>query len=164
MGVYPPFPVRGPVVGGRDPVLVVWRQVRAAAARLVGVRLWELRGVDWLGGWSGAGNSGLACSSFVCVLVPVAAPSSPVARPLALPFPGPPVVPCPRVVLPPVPCACGCLPATLGRSWPPCRGPSLCPFLSRCAGGGVGGRPVGRRWLMPGAGWSGATGGGFQRK
>ena len=45
----------------------------------------------------------------------------------------------------PVPCPCGRLPATLGLSLPPCRGPFLCPFPSGCGGGWVGGGPVGRR-------------------
>ena len=102
---------------------------------LAGVRLRGSRGVDL--GWGGAGLSVVACPSCVCALVPVVAPSPPVPRPLAFPFPGPLVVSCPRVALPPVPCPCGRLPATLGLSSPLCRGPSLCPFPSRCGGGGV---------------------------
>ena len=58
---------------------------------------------------------------------------------------GPPVVPCPRVVLPPMPCSRGCVPVTLRLSSPPCRGPSLCPFPFRCPGGGVEARSMGRR-------------------
>ena len=59
----------------------------------------------------------------MCALVPAVAPPPYVLRPLALPFPGPLVVSCPRVVLPPVPCPCGRLPATLGLSSPLAAGP-----------------------------------------
>ena len=91
---------------------------------------------------------------FLCVgLVSVVAPSPSVPQPLIRPLPGPLTVCCLFVVWPPVPCPCGRLPATLGLSSPPCRGvlslplpfPCPCPFPSRCAGGGVGGGPVGRR-------------------
>ena len=85
--------------------------------------------------------------------------------PLPSPCPsvgGPSVIPGPRVVLPPVPCAPWCVPLTWCHSSPPCRGPSLCPFPFRCPGGGVVARSIGRRWPMPRAGRSGATAGGFE--
>ena len=99
-----------------------------------------------------------------CASCLVIVPSPPVPTPLAFPLPipgGAPVLPCPRVVLIPVPCPCERLPVTLGFSPAPCRRPSLRPFPFRCAGGGVVARSVGRRWRVPGDGWSGATSGGF---
>ena len=136
------------------------RQVHAWRRFLAGVRLRRSRGIGW--GWGGAGPSVVACRSCVCALVSVVVPSPSVPGPLVLPFPGPLVVSCGRVVSPPVPCPCGRLPATLGLSSPPCRGPPICPFPSRCGGCGVGGGPLGRRWPMSGCGWSGPTGAGFQ--
>ena len=70
-------------------------------------------------------------------LRPPVCPLPPVPRLLVLPSLGFPVFPCPCVALPPLPCPCGRLPATLRVSLPPCCGPSLCPFPSRCAGGGL---------------------------
>ena len=129
-----------------------WCGVRPGLRRrvLAGVRLRGPRDVDWVGGRGGVCPSGVACPSLVCVPVPVIAPSPPVPRLLAFPFPSPQVVLCPRVVLPPVPCPCGRLPATLGLPSRPCRGPPLCPSTSGCAGGGVGGGGCGasgaRQW------------------
>ena len=39
--------------------------------------------------------------------------------------------------------SCVCLSVTFSLSSPPCRGPSLCPFPFRCAGGEIVARPVG---------------------
>ena len=41
---------------------------------LAGLRLRGSCGVNWVGRWGAAGPSGVACPSFVCVLVPVVAP------------------------------------------------------------------------------------------
>ena len=46
----------------------------------------------------------------------------------------------------------GCIPLTLRLSLPLCRGPSLCPLLAGCPGGGVVVGPGGRRWPMLGGG------------
>ena len=170
--VYPPSPVRGLLVGGRDPVWFVRCQVWAAAARLggrappgwsalclgVAVSLGGLAVSTGRGGLGGAGTSGVVFPSFVvCVLAPVIPPSPPVPWPLAFPFPrvgGPRVVPCPHVVLPPLPFPCWRLPVTLGLSSPPCRAPSPCPFCNTfpfwCAGGGVVARPVSADGPCPG--------------
>ena len=120
-----------------------WCAVRSVLQRriLAGVRPRRSCGVD--SGWGGAGLSVVAFPSCVCALVPVVAPSPPMPRPLAFPFPGLLVVSCPRVALPPVPCPCGRLAATLGLSSPPCRGPSLCTFSSRCGGARALAEPVG---------------------
>ena len=136
------------------------RQIRASAARLgrpappgvarcrLGVgRCWSLRcGVPFLCVRPRARR----CALSLCATAPGLSPSPPAGG-----F---------------VPCLCGRLPATFGLSSPPCQGvlslpspfPCPCPFHSRCGGGGVGGGPAGRRWCMPGAGWSGATGGGLR--
>ena len=156
--VYPPSPVRGLVVCGRDPVRFVRRQVRAAAARLGG------RAPGGRSAWCLGVAVALCCraksaewgAGAVLVFPVWRAPPSwcaswcPLLRPLPQchgPFPrvgGPPAVPCRRVALPPLPCPCGRLPATCNLSSPPCCGPSLCHFPPRCAGGGVVVRPVGR--------------------
>ena len=126
--------------GGRVPL--AW----SALCLGVAVSLGGLAVSTGCGGWGGAGPCGVAGPSFVVrVLVPVVASSSPVPWPLPFPFlgvGGPLVVLCPRVVLPPLSCPCGCLPVTLRLSWPPCRGPSLCPSPFRCAGGAVVARSV----------------------
>ena len=99
----------------------------------------------------------------VSLLRPSWRPPPSVSLPCPAPSVGsPPVIPCPRVVLPAVSCSRGCVPVTWGLSPPSCRGPSLCPFPSRCPGAGVVARYVGRRWTIPGGGLSGAIGGGFR--
>ena len=160
----PSFPCAGLSWSGPCGVRSVLRRPVLAGVRHQGSR-------DVSCGWGGAGSSVVACPSCVCALVPVVALSPSVPRPLVVPLPGPFVVSCPRVALPPVPCPCVRLPVTLGPSSPPWRGvlsrtlpfPCPCPFPSRWRGGGVGEGPVGRRWPTPGGRWSGATGRWFRR-
>ena len=134
-GLRPPF---GPACASGVVCLVPW----------CGRALCGSRGVDWVRGWGGDGPPGVVCPSFVvCVLAPVLAPSPQVPWPLAFPFPrvgGPPVVHCPGVVLPPVPCPCGRLLLPGASPRPLAAGLTLCPFCFRCACGGVVARPVGR--------------------
>ena len=117
-------------------------------------------------GVGASGPSVVVCPSCVWVLVPNVMCSFPAPRSLFPPLAAPWVVSCSHVVSLPVPRPYGRLPVTLGASVPPCRSvllcplpsPFLCPFPSRCGGGGVGG---GRRWPRPGVGWPGAIGRGF---
>ena len=144
--------VRWPVGATRCGSCGVWWVLRRRG--LTGVRPWGSSCVD--SGWGGAGLSVVACPSCVRALVPVVAPSPLVPRPLAFPFPGLLLVSCRRVALTPVPCPCGCLPATSGPCSLPCHGPSLCPCASWSRSGVVVAEPVGRWWPMPGGEWSGA--------
>ena len=143
--VRPSFIVWFPVAGGRERVWSVRHLIRGSAGCVGGVRPRGSRGVRW--GWGGVGLSVVACP-------PACAPCCPPLRPVTLRhgpcffhIPGSSAVSCSRVVSLPVPHPCGRFPVTLGPSSPPCRGapsrplpsPCLCPFPSRCGGGGVGG-------------------------
>ena len=171
--------VLGGPLRGRDPLWFARCQVWAAVARRGGrVPLgWSVLcpgvpvpvpvspgGLAVSTGCRGVGRGrSLRCG--VSLLRPSSRPPpSVLVWPLPCPAPsvgGPRVVPCPRVVLPAVPCSHGCVPVSWCLSPPSCRGPALCPFPSRCPGGGVVARSVGRRWPMPGGGLSGAIGGAF---
>ena len=129
----------------------VWSELRRQV--LVGVQLWGSRSADLVGGGGGAGPSGEACPSFVSLPAPVSAPSPPVPRLLALPFPGPPMVPCPScciaagaLSLSAPACYLGPLLALLPRAFP-------LPFpFPICWWWGTGGGAVGRR-LAHARGW-----------
>ena len=176
--LYPPPPAWGLVVAGRDPAWFVRCSAWAAVARLggraplglsalcpgVAVSLGGLAVLTWCGAVSVPLVWRVPPPRMCAGEAVLASSPTPVLWLLTFPSPavgGPPVVPCFCNVLPPDPCFRGCVPVNLRLSSPPCRGPSLCPFPFRCTGGGVVGRPAGRRWPIPGDGRSGSAGGGL---
>ena len=122
---------------------VSWRAGASGVVCLVprcGSVPWNSRGADWMQGvgrcWSLRCGASLLCGAHpgarCCVLFPDA-----VAPPVYF-FPVLVVLLwlLARVLCCPPPCSCGRVPVTLGRSSPPCCGPSLCTFPFGCAGGG----------------------------